>query len=102
MYSLSISIIIDDASLELTDLHDIFVWGNHNDTMYADVTHALIRDKPLTELVPDMTIWDEAFVKEVQQRGWVLLRLRDNVSSVLSVARASVDVARDLFLGTNV
>lgn len=70
--------------------------------MYADVTHGFIRDQPLTELVPDASIWDDAYVKEVQQRGWVLLRLRDNVSSVLSVARASVDVARDLFLGTNV
>ena len=93
---------LDDSSLELNDIHDVFVWGNHNDTMYADVTHATVRDQRLTDVVSDMSIWDDSYVNEVRKRGWVLLSLRDNVSSVLSVARASVDVARDLFMGTNV
>ena len=101
-YFLYTHFIIDDPSLELHDLHDIFVWGNHSDSMFADVSHAMIRDKPLLECIPDLSVWDDAFVKEVQKRGWVLMQLRDNVSSSLSVARASVDVARDIFLGTNV
>ena len=70
--------------------------------MFPDVSQALLRDKPLLECVPDSTIWEESYLKEVQQRGFVLMQLRDNVSSVNSVARASVDVARDLFCGTNV
>lgn len=99
---ISIQFMIDDPSLELHDLHNIFVWGNHSDSMYADVSHAMIRDKPLLECIPDLSIWNDSFLKEVQKRGWVLMQLRDNVSSSLSVARASVDVARDIFLGTNV
>ena len=70
--------------------------------MFPDVSHALLRDKKLTDCVPDSSIWDDTFISEVQQRGFVLMQLRDNVSSVNSVARASVDVARDLFCGTQV
>ena len=70
--------------------------------MFPDVSHALLRDQKLTDCVPDSSIWDDAFISEVQQRGFVLMQLRDNVSSVNSVARASVDVARDLFCGTKV
>ncbi|CBK20544.2 uncharacterized protein [Blastocystis hominis] len=90
-----------DASLQLSDLSDTFVWGNHGNTMFADLTHAKIRGIPLMEAIPDRELWEKTLPEQVERRGWVLMELRGGVSSVLSVARASVDVARDWCLGTN-
>lgn len=56
----------------------------------------------LRDLIPDEELWEKDFVSLVERRGWVLLNLRDGVSSVLSVARASIVVARWLFQGSNV
>ena len=93
---------IDDPTLQLTDIEGITTWGNHGSTMYADTSRATIRGSPLRDLVPDEELWEKDFVSLVERRGWVLLNLRDGVSSVLSVARASVVVARWLFQGSNV
>ena len=98
----SLSSPADDATLQISELADIFVWGNHGNTMFADVSHATVRGKPLVEEIPDRELWETAFPSQVERRGWVLMSLREGVSSVLSVARASVGVARDWFQGTDV
>lgn len=93
---------LDDPTLQLTDIEGITTWGNHGPTMYADTSRATIRGSPLRDLIPDEELWEKDFVSLVERRGWVLLNLRDGVSSVLSVARASIVVARWLFQGSNV
>ena len=93
---------LDDPSLQLTDIDGITTWGNHGSTMYADTSRATIRGSPLRDLIPDEELWEKDFVSLVERRGWVLLNLRDGVSSVLSVARASVVVARWIFQGSDV
>ena len=93
---------VDDASLQLSDIEGITAWGNHGGTMYADTSRATIRGKPLRDLVADNELWEKEFVELVERRGWVLMELRGGVSSALSVARASVVVARWLFQGSQV
>lgn len=100
--SLSVGSQVDDPTLQLTDIEGITTWGNHGSTMYADTSRATIRGSPLRDLIPDEELWEKDFVSLVERRGWVLLNLRDGVSSVLSVARASIVVARWLFQGSNV
>ena len=100
--SLSVGSQVDDHTLQLTDIEGITTWGNHGSTMYADTSRATIRGSPLRDLIPDEELWEKDFVSLVERRGWVLLNLRDGVSSVLSVARASIVVARWLFQGSNV
>ena len=70
--------------------------------MYADTSRATVRGELLRTVVPDDSLWEEDFVSQVERRGWVLLQLRGGVSSVLSVARASVVLARWLFNGSDV
>ena len=70
--------------------------------MYADTSRATVRGELLRAVVPDDLLWEEDFVSQVERRGWVLLQLRGGVSSVLSVARASVVLARWLFNGSDV
>ena len=93
---------IDDASLQLSDIEGITAWGNHGGTMYADTSRATIRGKPLRDLIADNELWEKEYVELVERRGWVLMELRGGVSSALSVARASVVVARWLFQGSQV
>ena len=100
--SLSVGSQVDDPTLQLTDIEGITTWGNHGSTMYADTSRATIRGSPLRDLIPDEELWEKDFVSLVERRGWVLLNLRDGVSSVLSVARARIVVARWLFQGSNV
>ena len=100
--SLSVGSQVDDPTLQLTDIEGITTWGNHGSTLYADTSRATIRGSPLRDLIPDEELWEKDFVSLVERRGWVLLNLRDGVSSVLSVARASIVVARWLFQGSNV
>ena len=100
--SLSVGSQVDDPTLQLTDIEGITTWGNHGSTMYADTSRATIRGSPLRDLIPDEELWEKDFVSLVERHGWVLLNLRDGVSSVLSVARASIVVARWLFQGSNV
>lgn len=70
--------------------------------MYADTSRATVRDQPLRTVVRDDTFWEEEYVSLVERRGWVLLQLRGGVSSVLSVARASVALAKWIFQGSDV
>ena len=92
----------DDASLQLSDIEGIIAWGNHGGTMYADTSRATIRGKPLRDLIADNELWEKEYVELVERRGGVLMELRGGVSSALSVARASVVVARWLFQGSQV
>ena len=102
MYDVHSSLHLDDPTLQLTDINGIVSWGNHGSSMYADTSRATVRDQPLRAVVNDDTFWEEEYVSLVERRGWVLLQLRGGVSSVLSVARASVTLAKWMFQGSDV
>ncbi|WP_458525626.1 malate dehydrogenase [Onishia taeanensis] len=74
------------------------IWGNHSATLYPDLSHALVGDRPATELVSPQ--WRRAqFEPAVQQRGAAVIKARGK-SSAGSAARAIVDHMRDWVLGT--
>ena len=102
MYIVHSSPHLDDPTLQLTDINGIISWGNHGSSMYVDTSRATVRDQPLRAVVNDDAFWEEEFVSLVERRGWVLLQLRGGVSSVLSVARASVTLAKWMFQGSDV
>jgi len=77
----------------------LVVWGNHSSTLYPDFENATINGKPVAEVVGDVEWLRTGFVKQVQQRGAVIIAAR-GTSSAASAANASIDHVRDMMVPT--
>jgi malate dehydrogenase len=75
------------------------VWGNHSTTQYPDITHALVGDRPATELVTDRDWIENEFIPTVAKRGAAIIEAR-GASSAKSAASAAIDHVHDWVLGT--
>jgi malate dehydrogenase len=81
------------------DVRHMTVWGNHSTTQYPDISHALVGDKPASELVTDREWITEDFIPTVQKRGAAIIEAR-GASSAKSAASAAIDHVHDWVLGT--
>jgi malate dehydrogenase len=81
------------------EVHDLFVWGNHSDTMYPDLRKATVGGKPAAQLADDAWV-QGAFRQTVATRGKAIINAR-GASSAASAASAAVDHMRDWFRGSN-
>jgi malate dehydrogenase len=87
------------AGTTADQVRDVFIWGNHSDTMYPDLRLASIGGKAALSRV------DEAWVKStfkptVATRGKAIINAR-GASSAASAASAAVDHMRDWWQGTD-
>ncbi len=80
------------------DVQRMIIWGNHSNTQYPDISHALVKGKPAKELV-DETWYRETFIPTVQLRGAEIIKAR-GASSAASAANAAIDHIHDWMLGT--
>jgi malate dehydrogenase len=74
------------------------IWGNHSATQYPDISHAIVNERPASELVDARWVKDD-FIPTVQQRGAAIIKAR-GLSSAASAASAAIDHIRDWVLGT--
>lgn len=74
------------------------IWGNHSATQYPDISHAIVNERPASELVDARWVTDD-FIPTVQQRGAAIIKAR-GLSSAASAASAAIDHIRDWVLGT--
>jgi len=91
-------------NVQVRQVQNIIVWGNHSTTQYPDVNHASVYDEknnptPVREVVGDDLWLNGEFIKTIQQRGGYILNLLGK-SSAASAANAAVDHVRDWVLGT--
>ena len=87
------------AGAHVREIHRMTIWGNHSTTQYPDITHALVGDRPATEVVDDRGWLVDEFIPTVQKRGAAVIEAR-GASSAKSAASAAVDHVRDWALGT--
>ncbi|MCU0657138.1 MAG: malate dehydrogenase [Polyangiaceae bacterium] len=83
------------AGVPVTAIEDMFIYGNHSPTMFADFTHAKINGKPVTEVVSDREWLETTFLPKIGKRGAEILAAR-GLSSAASAAGALIDHVRDL------
>ncbi len=83
------------AGVPVTEVSDLFIYGNHSPTMFADFTHAKIGGKPVTEVIKDEAWLKNDYLPAVGKRGAVIIEAR-GASSAASAAGALVDHVRDL------
>lgn len=83
------------ASVDVTAVSNLAVWGNHSSTMYPDFPNARIHGKPVPEVIGHHEWLHGEFISTVQQRGAAIIKAR-GASSAASAANAVVDTVRSV------
>ncbi len=87
------------AGAHVRDVRRMTIWGNHSTTQYPDISHAIVGDRPATEIVTERRWIVEEFIPTVQKRGAAIIEAR-GASSAKSAASAALDHVRDWVAGT--
>jgi len=95
--------ISERLNVQVCDVKNVIIWGNHSSTQYPDVNHATVKtpsgEKCVRELVNNDEWLNGEFIATVQQRGAAIIKAR-KLSSALSAASSACDHIRDWVLGT--
>lgn len=83
------------AGVEVTQVSNLAVWGNHSSTQYPDFENARIGGKPAGQVISDQAWLKGEFISSVQQRGAAIIKAR-GASSAASAANAVVDTVRSI------
>lgn len=78
------------AKVDVKDVKNMSIWGNHSATQYPDFYHAKIQGKPATDVIKDLNWLQNDFIETVQKRGAAIIKAR-GLSSAASAANAIVD-----------
>jgi malate dehydrogenase len=83
------------AGVDLTEVKDIFIYGNHSPTMFPAFAHATIGGKAAASVIADKAWLEGSFCETVGKRGAAIIAAR-GASSAASAANALVDHVRSL------
>ena len=83
------------AGVAIDEVTDLYIYGNHSPTMFADFTHAKIGGKDAASVIGDEAWLKNDFLPAVGKRGAAIIEAR-GLSSAASAANTLVDHVRDL------
>jgi malate dehydrogenase len=83
------------ASVDITAVTNLAIWGNHSSTMFPDFFNAKIGTRPVTDIIKHHEWLEKDFISTVQQRGAAIIKAR-GASSAASAANAAIDTVRSL------
>ncbi|HEY8178036.1 MAG TPA: malate dehydrogenase [Candidatus Limnocylindria bacterium] len=83
------------AGVDVTEVRDLAVWGNHSSTQFPDVYHATVGGRPAQDVIDDEGWLQNDFIGAVQQRGAAIIAARGQ-SSAASAANAVIDTVRNV------
>ena len=83
------------AGVSINEVSDLFIYGNHSPTMFADFTHAKIGGKDAASVIGDPAWLENEYLPTVGKRGAAIIDARGQ-SSAASAANALIDHVRDL------
>lgn len=78
------------AGVNVADVNNVTIWGNHSASQYPDFHHATIAGQAVSEKISDQQWLQTDFIATVQQRGAAVIKAR-GASSAASAANAIVD-----------
>jgi len=87
------------ASVPVTEVKHVTIWGNHSATQYPDAFHATISGKPAAEVIGDDAWIKATFIPTVQKRGAAIIEARGQ-SSAASAANAAINHVQTWYHGT--
>ncbi|MEK9804883.1 MAG: malate dehydrogenase [Euryarchaeota archaeon] len=91
--------IAEQVGVPASDVSDVFIWGNHSNSMYPDPRFGKVNNKPVTDLL-DSNWLQGKFLDTVATRGKAIIVAR-GASSAASAASAAVDHMRDWWQGSD-
>jgi malate dehydrogenase len=83
------------ASVDVSAVTNLAIWGNHSSTMYPDFFNARIHGRPVPEVIGHREWLEKDFITTIQKRGAAIIAAR-GLSSAASAANAIVDTVRRL------
>jgi malate dehydrogenase len=78
------------AGVDVDQVSNMTIWGNHSATQYPDFYNAKIGGKPAHEVISDEAWLKGEFIETVQKRGAAIIKAR-GASSAASAANGVVD-----------
>jgi len=99
------SLIASTAGVNVGQVQNIVIWGNHSKTQYPDTRNAVLLNTPTkgscssVRAMVDNEFLDGEFIKTVQYRGAAIIKAR-GASSAASAANATLDHVRSWICGT--
>ena len=78
------------AGVQVADIDNCVIWGNHSATQFPDFTNAMIKGQKATDVIADSAWLEQEFIQTVQQRGAAIIKAR-GLSSAASAANAIID-----------
>lgn len=87
------------AGVDIADVKNLAIWGNHSSTMYPNYFDATIGGKAATDVITDDAWYKETFIPTVQQRGAAIIKAR-GLSSAASAANAAIDTVANIIKPT--
>ena len=78
------------AGVDISQVRNMTIWGNHSATQYPDFYNATIGGKKATDVITDHEWLQGEFITTVQKRGAAIISARGK-SSAASAANAALD-----------
>lgn len=93
------SMLAKKAGVEVEEVKNVTIWGNHSTTQVPDYYNAKIKDKSAPDVIKEAQWFEADFIPAVQKRGATVIAARGK-SSAASAANAAVDAAKSLLFPT--
>jgi malate dehydrogenase len=87
------------AGVDVTEVTQMTIWGNHSTTQIPDFINARIQGKKVLEVILEKDWLQQEFMGLVQKRGAEIIQTRGK-SSAASAANALVDAVKSLYTST--
>lgn len=84
------SVLAKKTNVNVDQVSNMIIWGNHSPTMYPDIENAVVNDESISSVINDMGWVENEFLPTVQQRGKAVIDAR-GASSATSAAKAALD-----------
>ncbi|MBI3211932.1 MAG: malate dehydrogenase, partial [Simkania negevensis] len=89
----------EKGGIDLEEVTNVTIWGNHSSTQVPDFVNALIQKKPVLERISDAHWLETTFFEKVQKRGAEVIAARGK-SSAASAAHAIIEGIKSLYVKT--
>ena len=83
------------AGVQVSDVSNLAIWGNHSVTQFPNFEHALIKGNAAEAVINNRSWLELDFMSTVQKRGAAIINARGK-SSAASAANAALDTIRSL------
>ena len=100
-YNRGLSQLANKAGVNIEQIKQFTVWGNHSTTMYPDYRFAKENGRSIRETIADEAWNHDTFIPSVAKRGAAIIDAR-GASSAASAANAAIDHMKDWWHGTEV